>query len=169
MSINAVWFNGPSSEKLINILPPQDVEIGCNYIQTRRPVHYVCAYDKPIVDSIQRDPSIGYYTRREYAHLPYWKPVTDPLVSGINSGLLAVIVATHMNMKPIYIIGCDWGLNEQSVFIYERQSLRKYSNSMKNVLSKLADRNPIYVVNDRVPDVDVPVITTLDFLTITTK
>lgn len=167
--MNIVWFNGPSQEKLINTLPPQECEIGCNYIQTRRPVHYVCAYDKPVVDSIQIDPSIGYYTIPENAHLPHWKPIMDPLTSGINSGLLAVILATQLSISPIYIIGCDWGLSEASVFIYDRVSLRKYTNSMKRVLNKLANKNPIYVINDHLPDVDVPVITTLDFLTNTYK
>lgn len=167
--MTVIWWNGPSQEKLIYSLPPQECEIGCNYIQTRRPVHYVCAYDKPVVDSIKRDPSIGYYTRPEHAHLPYWKSVTDPLISGINSGLLAVIVATHMSMNPIYIIGCDWGLSEASVFIYDRPSIRKYTNNMKNVLAKLSQRNLIFVVNDRVPDVPVPVISNLEFLGITAK
>lgn len=166
--MNVVWFNGPSQAKLIDVLPPQSLEGGCNFIQDVRPVHYVCAYDRPVMDQIKRDPSINYYTRIEHVHA-HWKAVTDPLMSGINSGLLAVIVATHMNGDPIYILGCDWGLSNDSVFQYGRQSLRKYSNPMKKVLKKLSQRNPIYVVNDRVPDVDLPVITSLNFLAITYK
>jgi len=163
--MTVVWFNGPSQENLIHSLHPQECEIGCNYIQTRRPVHYVCAYDKQVVDSIQRDPSIGYYTRIEHAHLPHWKAVMDPLVSGINSGLLAVILATKLNKDPIYIIGCDWGLNEKSVFDYKRITLRKYTNAMKKILSKLTQRNPIFVVSDSTPDVPVPIVSNYNFLT----
>jgi len=167
--MSIVWFNGPSQETLIRSLPPQDCEIGCNYIQTRRAVHYVCAYDKAVVDSIQRDPTIGYYTRIEHAHLPYWKGITDPCVSGINSGLLAVIMATQLSADPIYIIGCDWGLSDASVFVYEHTSDRKYNNSMRAVLKKLAVRNPTYVVHDKNPDVPVPVLSNTQFLNITTK
>ena len=164
--MNICWFNGPSAELLAYVLPPQDLELGCNHFQTVRPVHYICAYDQQVVESIKRDPSIGYYTRAEHASLPYWKPVTDPLVRGINSGLLSVIVATHMSKDPIFILGCDWGLSVGSIFKYKMLSHRKYTNAMRNVLKKLSERNLIFVVNDAVPDVPVPIIKTAEFLTI---
>ena len=166
-----VWFNGPSADHLLVTLPPQDLEIGCNYIQFARPIHMVCAFDVAVVKRIKRDPSIEYYTRPDAQHTG-WNILNDMQLNGTNSGLMAVYLAMQKSMEPIYILGCDWGLTDRSVqdpMYGKSYTTRKYTNSIKRKLSTLTQSRRCYVVNDCVPDVDVPVITTTDFLAITTK
>jgi len=164
-----VWFNGPSQDLLVNSLPPQELEIGCNYIQYKRPVHYVCAYDKHVIDRVKIDPSIEYFTRAEFAFLPTWKPVVDPLLTNTNSGIMALLLATHSSPEPIFLIGCDWGLTDKSVFKYNNIGDRKYTNTMILLVEKIAKRNPIFVVHTHQPDIRLPVIHPTMFLQKITK
>ena len=59
-----VWWNGPSVKQFYNI-PPQECEIGCNFILDHRKVHHVCCYDKPTMDIIDKKgkgcKSVKYY------------------------------------------------------------------------------------------------------------
>ncbi len=159
-----VWFNGPSQKELLSI-PKQPVEIGCNYIRQVRDVNHVVCYDAEVVNNIDIEDDVTYHTRVDWATPPIWKSIVNPYGTGINSGLLAVILAQKMTKEKIYIIGCDWGIQKHSVFQYEQGSkLRKYSNSMRDVMFQLAKQSPIVVVNNGTPDVRVPVITKFEFL-----
>ena len=158
-----VWFNGPSRQSIIQHTPPKPVEIGCNYIRRDRAVSHVVAYDAPVVNSMETEDGVSYHTRTEHV-IPGWRGINDPLIQGVNSGIAAVIVATQISRDDIYIIGCDWGLNNDTVYDYGRGELRKYSNPIRKVLKQLAQRNNILVVSDQVPDVPVPVISKYQFL-----
>lgn len=158
-----VWFNGPSQRSIIRTTPRHHTEIGCNYIRRDRRVPYVVAYDAPVVNSITLEDGVTYYTRKEHV-IAGWRGIQDPLIQGINSGIAAVIVATQISRDDIYIVGCDWGLTNETVYDYGRGELRKYSNPMKKVLGQLAQRNPIFVVNDKMPDVPVPIVSKYEFL-----
>ena len=165
-----IWFNGPSADELLVTLPPQNLEIGCNYIQFARPIHMVCAFDVDIVNSIKRDPSIEYYTRPDAQH-PGWNILNDLQLNGTNSGLMAVYLAMQKSMEPIYILGCDWGLTDRSIQdpMYGKGQQRKYTNSMKNKLKTITQGRRCYVVNDQQVDVSIPVISKKVFLANTYK
>lgn len=160
-----VWFNGPSSDELLVTLPPQDLEIGCNYIQHVRPVHMVTAYDLLVVDRIKQDPTIEYYTRPDAAKHK-WNVLKDPVLNSTNSGIMAVYVAMQKSMNPIFIVGCDWGLTDKSTQdpMYNKGPQRKYTNDMRHKLKAITQGRQCYVVNDRPVDVPLPIIGRNDFM-----
>ena len=165
--MNIVWWNGKSRQDLTCSLPPQLIEAGCNYIRRDRDVKIVCAYDASVIQRIQEEKDVHYFTIAERARLPMWQCVHDPLLKGTNSGLIAIRVVQHINRQPVYVIGCDWGLNSTSVYQAEYdQSLgiRKYTDYMKKVLFVYNQTSPIIFVNDQKPDVDQPVISKIEFL-----
>lgn len=161
-----IWFNGPSRDKLINKLPRQPMEIGCNYIESVRPVDVVCAFDVKVVEDIKQNDGVHYFTRPE-ATVPRWRVVTDSLTSGGNSGVLACLVATKFyHPKTIFILGCDWGLTDNSSddHIYQTGPKRKYTNNIKKSISVILKGTDVRIVNDLKPDVPFNIISTDQFL-----
>jgi hypothetical protein len=161
-----IWFNGPSRDKLINRLPRQPVEIGCNYITDVRDVDVVCAFDIKVVEDIKMLPDVKYYTRPD-AFTPSWHKIEDQIVSGGNSGVLACLVATKFfNPRKIYIIGCDWGLTDDSSddHIYQKGPMRKYTNNIKKSIGVILKGIEVWIVNDLKPDVPFNIISTDKFL-----
>ncbi len=162
-----IWFNGPSQRSLAETLPRQDAEIGCNYIEKIRPVDAVCAFDIDVVLKLRTLSPTLYYTRAD-ARVDGWRLVNNDIVSGANSGILACWVAVNeFNYDgDIYIIGCDWGLTDHSRFdgIYGKGATRKYTNHGKKKMQRLFERHSVFVVNDEMPDVPVPVISEKQFL-----
>lgn len=156
-----VWFNGPSRQLLIDRLPPQALEIGCNYISRDRPVHYVCVFDRAVKANLHIVPAVQYRTNLRLAHYPYWVPVPNS-DKATNSGMLAVLLATQLSKDPVYIIGCDWGLTQDTVYDYGTKNQRKYNNQCRKHLEVLAKHHCITVVNDQMPDVTIPVIKVSD-------
>lgn len=152
-----VWFNGPSRNELINALPRQNLEIGCNYITADRAVDYVCVYDRVIKEKLKILPNTEYRTIARNAHLPHWKPVVNS-EDATNSGMLAVLLATQISQEPIYILGCDWGLNEQTVYDYGKGRQRKYNNHCRKYLQHLSKSHDISIVHNHRPDVSINVI-----------
>ena len=157
-----IWFNGPSRDKLIHTLPQQKLEIGCNYIEQVRAVDVVCAFDPEVVHNIKTQPARLYYTRPD-AQYPNWITVRDTLIGGGNSGVIACWVARKMAVanEKIYIIGCDWGLTDNSSddHIYNKGTQRKFTNNIKKTIEKLLQGFNVVAVNDKIPDVKFPVIT----------
>lgn len=167
MTATIVWFNGPSRQDLIKSFPLQETEIGCNYIRRDRPVQHVVCFDDGMVKQNNKnlEPGVQYYTRDAYQKPP-WKVVHQwSTVDPQNSGMMALLLATQISGDPIYILGLDWGISTESVYTYRhRPSPRKYTNSSKRQLRRLAEQFKITVVNDDVPDVDVEVIGKKAFL-----
>jgi hypothetical protein len=164
--MNLVWFNGESAELFHKWLPPQNLEVGTNFIQEKRPVHVVCAYDIPIIKQIKLDPTTEYYTRPD-GQSPGWKVLTDLRLGGTNSGMLAVYVALQKSSGPIYILGCDWGLNDQSIFDQRyghTQTKTKYNNGMKRTLKSICQNRLVYVINNNKVDTPLPVMSVDNFL-----
>ena len=71
-----VWFNGLSQRQLIDI-PKRGLEIGCNYIRRVRPVDFVVAYDADVINKIQREDRVVYYTRPDFAVGDEWLKIGD--------------------------------------------------------------------------------------------
>lgn len=157
-----VWFNGLSQRRLIDI-PKRGLEIGCNYIRQNRLVDFVVAYDSRVINNISPEPDVVYYTRQTNQIPGSWHRVGEGDMNGLNSGCLAVLLATKLTHKTIYIIGCDWGLNLKTVFDYGKGEQRKYNNQQKKFLKQLAKDNEILVVNDHKVDVPVEIISSAEF------
>jgi len=155
--MTVVWFNGPSRQLLIDRLPRQAIEIGCNYISRDRPVDYVCVFDRAVKTQLEIIPSVNYRTIPRLAHYPNWIPVLNS-DNATNSGMLAVLLATQLSKEAIYVIGCDWGLTQDTVYDYGTVFQRKYNNQCRKYLELLARNHSITVVNDQIPDVTIPVI-----------
>ena len=160
-----IWFIGPSRDKLIDQLPRQSIEIGCNYIESIRPVDHVCAFDIDVVAKIKCHKNVEYHTRPQ-ATQPGWNIITDTITDGGNSGVLACYVASQLPKEPIYIIGCDWGLTDDSSddHIYRSGPKRKYTNNIKRSVARILNGTEVWIVNNRKPDVPFNVISTDDFL-----
>jgi len=157
-----IWFNGPSRDNLIKTVPKQKLEIGCNYIEQMRAVDVVCAFDIDVVHQIKPQPGRLYYTREQGQH-PGWITARDLIIGGGNSGVIACWVAKKMVIpnEKIYIIGCDWGLSDNSSddHIYNKGTTRKYTNNIKKTIERLLHGLDVAVVNGATPDVQFPVIT----------
>jgi hypothetical protein len=158
-----IWFNGPSRQRLIDKFQLQPTEIGCNFIRQDRAVQHVCVFDRSLWPKITHEQSVRYYTNIAWAKSP-WDSAQHGWAHASNSGTLAVVVARRLSVEPIYIIGCDWGLNQESVYDYQKTSQRKYSNSCKTVLNVIHKEAKITVVHDLRPDVDQPIMSTDQFL-----
>ena len=116
------------------------------------------AYDPDVINNIEQEQGVVYYTRPDYAIPDKWHRIGQDCIQGMNSGCLAVLLATKLTHKPIYTIGCDWGLNTKTVFDYGKGEQRKYNNQQKKFLKQLAQHNEIVVVNDHKVDVPVEII-----------
>jgi len=171
MKATIVWFNGLSRNQLLNKFPLQENEIGCNFIRRDRAVGHVVCFDQEIVKennkNIEQD--VKYYTRDAYQKPP-WNIVhqchgVDP----INSGMLAVLLATNLAQDPVYIIGCDWGLNHNSVYNYGKVSPHKYTNSCNRHIRLMSKTHKIIAVHDQLPDIDCEIMHNKSFLSLFTK
>ena len=147
-----VWFNGPSSLALHSIIPPQSNEIGCNYIRQYRSVNRVVVFDRPLRSNITIEPDVEYYGCNGQRDLPTWQEVHyTTLDQPHNSGLLAVRLAMNLKFKTIYILGCDWGHSNHSIFDaqYKKTELiNKMTNSSKQLLERWGKQHDIILVGD---------------------
>ena len=148
-----IWFNGPSNRQLIDSLPRQTFELGCNFIRRHRPVDVVCAYDINTIINIPIEDSVQYYTRPD-AHYGSWNVIYDPVIQSTNSGLLAFYVASKKTNAPIYIVGCDWGINDVSSFdhIYQTGPRRNYTTQRTKQIENLLKNWEGQEVHDGNPD-----------------
>ena len=166
IKMTIVWFNGPSQDPLISVLPKRHFEVGCNFIERLRSVDAVCVYDQQIISKIERKPNTHYYTRPD-AQTPGWTVIDDHTLNSTNSGLLALYVAVQHSLDPIFIIGCDWGITDsscQDLWYGKGYKTRKYTNSIKRKVNRILDGRPCSVVTDLDPDIDLPKISVDQFI-----
>lgn len=163
-----VYFNGPSRNQLLNHFPLQQIEIGCNYIRRDRAVHHVVVFDRERLTDVPIETGVQYYTRKEDGREPF-NIVQDSVIDPINSGMLAVLLATKLSPDPVYIIGCDWGLNYDSVYNYGRVSPHKYTNSCNRHIRLMSKTHKIIAVHDQLPDIDCEIMHNKSFLSLFTK
>ena len=169
-----VWFNGPSVKQFYNI-PPQECEIGCNFILDLRKVHHVCCYDKPtmdIIDKKEKAKEVTYWTRKIFAKEGQWNIIKhiDPHFKQIKdmnlhakrlkqllrlpnhcSGTLALIVAYMLGAEKLYLLGCDWTITNASVYD-EQYKWRRFQPIKHNaekiaLITKLSDLMELTIVH----------------------
>lgn len=163
-----VWFNGASRKGLEDKFPLQDIEVGCNYIRRDRKVNHVVCFDDGMVNELSKnlEDGVKYYTRSSYQKASWivvkqWKTV-DPM----NSGMMALLLATRLSKEDIYILGMDWGLSDISVYDYgkNKDSIIKYTNGCKRQVKILSETHKIIAVHNGLPDIDIPIIDKKSFL-----
>jgi|TARA_R110000824_G_scaffold43061_3_gene126093 hypothetical protein len=164
-----VWLNGASRKGLEDKFPLQDIEIGCNYIRRDRKVNHVIAFDQPIVKALSQnlEEGVKYYTRSEWGKPGQWITVKQwKTVDPMNSGMMALLLATRLSKEDIYILGMDWGLSDISVYDYgkNKESIIKYTNGCKRQVKTLSETHKIIAVHNGLPDIDIPIIDKQTFL-----
>jgi len=162
-----VWFNGPSARELHSI-PRQPLEIGCNFIEQHRDVDHVCAYDRQVIDILAKrpDPGVQYWTRRAMARGGF--NFFDSTHQCWDSGTLAVVLAHHMGMTGIHVVGCDWHHTNDSIFdqsyTWRRHKPKKASLAKYKLLERLHPHMRITIVTDTPWRMAVDFMSSADFL-----
>lgn len=113
-----VWWSGVSAVNLIDVLPyNRFTEIGCNFIEQFRSVQHVVAYDKLVIDRLERTANCTYHTQIKWSKNPEWMPIRYQYLKSYihDSGTLAVELASQISDQPIYIVGADWDQNNISL------------------------------------------------------
>jgi len=172
-----VWLNGPSRQPLIKTLPQQNIEVGCNYIRNDRKVNHVVCFDQPMMKALTIEPVVTYWTRGYYAKPNMWNTVKNIegrfRVEAQNSGILAIQLAHNLTDRKkdnIYIIGCDWGLSNDTAYDYSsvrgknKYPLKHSNHCIKHLYYMNKTDNNIFIVHNDKPDVTIPIITIKDFL-----
>ena len=147
--MNIVWFNGPSARAFHHI-PAQSLEIGCNFILNHRYVHHVCAYDQQCVDRIPLKDGVQYWTRRRCQNTQF--NLVDSTIPYYDSGTLALVLANTLTAEPIYLLGCDWGQTNASVYdklyVWRQHQPVKTTNEKFKVLRQVAQQQELYIVHE---------------------
>lgn len=135
-----VWFNHPSILPLAKSLPPQPLEIGCNFFYKVRPTHHITVYDPRTILSILQDtkntnlPETTFWTRNGARHDNFNQCCVPLRINPQDSGTLAIAVGIfYLEQKHITIVGCGWSSNETSSlfdqYYTHNKKLDKVSNS----------------------------------------
>jgi len=159
-----VWFNGPSSLQFLD-LPRQPLEIGCNHFYDLRAVDHICCLDERMKHTIKQRPSVKYWCKFGYAS-PGWSEVSYVMAQQPEtSGMLAVRLAINLGCHKIRIVGCDWGLDNASIFEGQYKNSRpgnKYNNDAKRILREWSRHRDIKFVHPGRPDVPLAVLDKVD-------
>ncbi len=145
-----VWFNGPSVRQFLDI-PRQPLEIGCNFIEQHRSVDHVCAYDRQCVALIEPQEGVQYWTRRacERDHFRYHR--SD--INYYDSGTLALNVAMNLIRTPVYVLGCDWGESNGSIYdeqyTWRDHQPGKQTNAKMKLIEQINRRVQLIFVHER--------------------
>ena len=158
MTTATVFWNGPSVKQFYHI-PPQPLEIGCNFILDHRLVHHVCAYDMPTINSLgdRTHVDVKYWTRRMYAS-GVWQIFKSTVnherhrnINGYCSGTMALVLALQLGATAIDLLGCDWTITNNSIYD-EKYTWRAFPPTKHNkekfkLFEMLSDIVPITVVH----------------------
>jgi hypothetical protein len=166
--MNVVWFNGPSVRQFLD-MPRQPLEIGCNFIEQHRDVDHVCAYDRQVIDRLTKrglNEQVSYWTRAAMASSSF--QTFSSVHQCWDSGTLAVLLAHHLGVASIHILGCDWHHTNDSIFdqryTWRRHQPKKASLAKYKLLERLHPHMSINVVTDRPWRMAVNFVSTADFL-----
>ena len=148
-----VWFNGPSMKQFLDI-PLQDVEVGCNFIRSLRSVHHVCAFDQQVVDRIEQEKNVSYWTRTRCLIHGFKTP--ESKWPSYDSGTLALNLASVISEDPIYLLGFDWSETDESIFnelyTWRKHNPTKASSPKTKLIMNIATTNNIIVVHKNKKD-----------------
>ena len=156
-----VWFNGPSAVDLHHI-KTQPLEIGCNFIESRRKVNHVCAYDGPTIKALNEKKlttGVKYWTRKPFQNEP-WNLVESKLSNGefkhhtgFCSGTLALSLAIQLGCTEILLLGLDWKETNRSIFdddyVWRKNHPEKHNLHKLNFLRKISEVADLTVVHKR--------------------
>lgn len=147
--MNIVWFNGPSA-RAFHRIPAQSLEVGCNFILNDRYVHHVCAYDQQCVDRIPPQDGVQYWTRRRCQNTQF--NLVDSTIPYYDSGTLALVLANTLTAEAIYVLGCDWGWTNGSIYdklyTWRQYEPLKFSNPKIKTLDLVNKKNKLIFVNE---------------------
>jgi hypothetical protein len=126
----------------------------------------VVVFDHALRPNINIDPGVTYYGCNGHKQLPTWQEVLyTTLDQPHNSGLLAVRLAMNLKFSTVYILGCDWGLNNHSIFdaqYKKTQVIDKMSNPSKKLLERWGRQHDIVLVGHNPAGIRIRNITVND-------
>ena len=158
-----IWFNGADHRRWLD-LPRQPLEIGCNYFADVRLVDHICCFDQRMKSVIVKKPGITYWCKNGQKG-DGWDEVHYPMTEEPeNSGMMAIKLAMNLGCDSVRVIGCEWGINDSSVFESQYRNARpgrKYDNHSRYLLREWSRRIDIKFVSDLEIDVPVPVVASL--------
>ena len=145
-----VFFNGPSLLTHMD-LPKRFTEIGCNHIESIRPtVDHVVCYDPEMRGQIAQSQGKAYWCKNGNRS-DTWGEICYAMTDAPHcSGTLALQLAMQLKFTTIWVLGCDWGHSDQSVFAdrYRSQSAKKYSPSKVRQMDRWIKDRDIRIVSD---------------------
>lgn len=165
-----VFFNGPSVNRYVDLYLDNHTTIGCNWMFERVDLNHCVCLDWQMQTHIDhRYPTLPESTKfwcQSGFQRPGWHPISYPLTEQPqNSGLLALTLAVQLRPNHIYVLGCDWGRSNQSVFDYgDRTSPHKYTNHSLALVRTLNQRVPITFVSDQTIDVPTQIMGSSAFI-----
>jgi hypothetical protein len=128
----------------------------------------VVVFDSVLRPNINIDPGVTYYGCNGQKDLPTWQEVHyTTLNQPHNSGLLAVRLAMNLKFGTVYILGCDWGLNNHSIFdaqYKKTQVIDKMSNPAKQLLERWGRQHNIVLVGHNPAGIRIRNITVNDLI-----
>jgi hypothetical protein len=128
----------------------------------------VVVFDCALRPNIDIDPEVTYYGCNGHKQLPTWQEVLyTTLDQPHNSGLLAVRLAMNLKFSTIYILGCDWGLDNHSIFdaqYKKTQVIDKMSNPSKKLLERWGRQHDIVLVGHNPAGIRIRNITVNDLI-----
>ena len=143
-----IWYNGPSARPFHHI-PAQSMEIGCNFIERDRSVHHVCAFDQQTIERMSPRSATQYWTRRRFAR-DRWQLV-DSKLPYYCSGTMAIALAITLTREPIYVLGCDWGITNQSLYdtayTWRQHQPMKMTQEKLQLMQRFCERHTITFVH----------------------
>jgi hypothetical protein len=149
--MNIIWFNGPSAADFYHI--NSGFEIGCNFISDRRRVQHVCVYDGEVMSRLKIKDDVQYWTRKNFTTDVF--KLVDTNTKYSCSGTMAVQLALNLELKDVYLLGCDWTHTDRSVFdnLYGwRTTLPKKVNNVRlKIIENIAPEINLIHVTDRPP------------------
>lgn len=126
-------------------------------------------FDRALRPTINIDPGVVFYGCNGQKQLPHWQEVIyTTLDQPHNSGLLAVRLAMNLSFKPIYVLGCDWGQSNQSIFDQKYKNTRqidKMTNPGRKLLERWGREQDIILVGDNPAMIRIQNISVQDLIT----
>jgi len=115
----------------------------------------VCAYDAQVINRTDRfEDGVQYWTRPQLRRHPWLAP--EATHQAQCSGTLALVLAHSLGSGPVWLVGCDWGITDHSLFddryVWRHGPPRKTNRYKIQLLQRLAREMEITMVHDRVRD-----------------
>jgi hypothetical protein len=117
---------------------------------------------KPHID---HKPNITYWCQNGQRSQGWQEVTYTNIENPENSGMMAIKLAINLGYSNIRVVGCDWGVRDESVFESRYDNLnpgKKYDNHSLSLLRQWAKFADIKFLSKHPIDVPVPLVSDLE-------